>query len=128
MGALCLVGCATGPDLPTQTESPIFDRARTSADELPAEVEATVDPDTSRYAGEDSAGNKYWAAYEAGSSSECIVYVPADDTTNFTFCGGPGLSAVTDTGRIIEFASSPSKLSSDDAELVGDTLLVKEQG
>lgn len=120
-----LAGCVTQPEVATQQASPIFDRQRTSADELPADVEANVDADTSRYAGEDSAGNRYWAA-RVGSTTECVVFVPADGGDRFSFCGEPGFSATTPAGRVIEFASSPSRLSPDDSENVGDTFLVNE--
>lgn len=125
VGTMLLAGCAVGADLTARNTSPIFDRARVSADELPAEMDANVDADTSRYAGKDSAGNGYWAVHATDSVNECIVYVPADDNDYFVFCGGLGFSATTNDGRVIEFASSPRDLSPDDAELVGDTFLVK---
>lgn len=124
-GILFLTACVPGSEPTSQTGSPIFDRARTAADELPATVDGNVDPNTRRYAGEDSAGNEYWVTNETDSNIECIVYVPPDDAENLVFCSGPGLSATTADGRVIEFASSPSQLSRDNAELVGDTLLVK---
>ena len=115
----------TAWDYVATERSPIFDRARSSADELPPQVDGDVDADTSRYAGEDSVGNRYWAAYKDNSSIECIVFVPATDGDNFIFCGGPGISATTETGEVIEFAASPNRLSPASAELVGDTFLVK---
>lgn len=57
---------------------------------------------------------------------ECLIYLPAgaSGADVSSFCGGPGLSAATETGAIVEFASSPQQLSEGDAELVGETLLV----
>jgi hypothetical protein len=110
----------------TRSASPIFDRVRTSADELPPEVEGGVDADTSMYAGQDSVGNRYWAAYRDNSRIECIVFVPANDGDIFISCGGPGISATTEMGQVIEFAASPNRLSPETAELVGDTFLVEQ--
>jgi hypothetical protein len=126
IGSIFFAGCTAGPEAEAPTTAAIFDRARTAADELPAEVDADLDPDTTRYAGEDSAGDRYWVGLKTSSTVECIVYVPADMGDNLVFCSGPGMSATTDDGKVVEFMSSPSKLSPDDAELVGDTLLVQE--
>lgn len=103
----------------------IFDRAQQSADLLPADVASLYDGDSSRYVGEDSAGDRYWAVKDQ-SATACILHLPADDPEEYLgFCGGPGLSGETAAGIVVEYASSPSQLDPDSAELLGDTLLVK---
>ena len=121
-----LAGCSGEPvvgDLPSADV--IFDRAQQPADLLPADLAAPYDGDSTRYVGEDSAGDRYWAVKDL-SDTACIVYLPVDDPKEYLgFCGGPGLSGETAAGIVMEHASSPSQLDPDSAELVGDTLLVK---
>jgi hypothetical protein len=126
VGLLFLAGCTPGPDAAAPSWPAIFDRAQNAADALPADVDAEVDAATTRYAGEDSAGDKYWVGVKTNSTVACIIYVPADLGDNLVFCSGPGMTATTDAGKVIEFASSPHELSPEDAELVGNSLLVKE--
>lgn len=123
-GALLLAGCTAGPEVSADGSSPIFDRPRAADDALPEGYWGSVAEDTSRYVGEDSAGNAYWAVRNA-DDAECIVDLPVDDAGPSVFCGGPGVTGTTTDGRVIEFASSPSRLTPAIAEMVGDTLLVK---
>ena len=124
--AVILSGCTPGGDFAPPRGSPIFDGERTSSDTLPGGRDFGVDPETSRFVGADAAGNRYWAAYEVDSHAECVIYVSAEGDDWAGFCGGSGVSATTASGLVIEFASSPAQLTTDDAELVGDTLLVKQ--
>jgi hypothetical protein len=127
IASLFLSGCVAQPEAAVPGNPPIFDRPRTATDELPAGFDGDLDAETSRFVGEDSAGDKYWVGLK-NSTDECIVYIPANDNDYFVACSGPGMSATTSAGKVIEFASSPNRLSADDAELVGDTLLVQEPG
>ncbi|WP_285136511.1 hypothetical protein [Microbacterium sp. lyk4-40-TSB-66] len=129
VGLVVLAGCAPGEANvgPWSEISPIFDRPRTAGDALPPDV-GGLDAESSRYVGEDDDGNRYWAAFSADSGPQCILFVPEDDGDHLVFCGGAGLAGETASGLRVEFSSSPNRLSEDDAQLVGDTLLVKTPG
>jgi hypothetical protein len=119
--ALGLAGCTTG----FGEASDIFDREQTAEDALPASAPAgDLDASTTRHVGSDSAGNEYWVGQPQGTRDTCIVLVAPDPAESFSGCGGAMLSLTTQTGITVEFASSPNHLSPDDAELIGDTLLV----
>ncbi|MCC4247425.1 hypothetical protein [Microbacterium testaceum] len=122
--ASVLAGCtAGGPTTPSRPA--IFDRAQVPADVLPAEVLGTEDPSTSRYVGEDSAGDRYWAVWGPADTA-CIVQLPATKPGNyFSFCGGLGISGSDASGVVMEFASAPRRLDPSSSELIGDTLLVQ---
>lgn len=128
-GLIVLTGCTQGEANvgPWSEISPVFERSRTAGDALPPGVDG-LDADSSRYVGEDDDGNRYWAALSAGAGPQCIVFVPENESGTMVFCGGAGLSGETAGGVMVEFSSSPSRLSEDDAQLVGDTLLVKTPG
>ncbi|TQJ31323.1 hypothetical protein [Microbacterium sp. SLBN-146] len=119
--ALGLAGCTTGfgegPD--------IFDREQTAEDTLPAEAEVgELDASSTRYVGVDSADNEYWVGRPTGTRDTCIVLVAPDPAASASACGGGMPSLTNPAGVTVEWASSPNRLSPDDAELIGDTLLV----
>lgn len=118
--ALILSGCTTGFG-----EQTIFDREQTSDDALPADVELSdLDASSTRYVGSDSAGNEYWVGRPTGTRDTCVILVPTDPRDAVSGCGDGGVSLTAHSGITVEWASSPMHLSPDDAELVGDTLLV----
>lgn len=123
---LTLAGCTSGPEIPpAPSGAAIFDRAQEASDLLPDDVDALYDRTSSRYVGEDSAGDRYWAVKDT-TASECILHLPAGQPGQYYgFCGGPGVTGTTADGVVMEYASSPSQLDSSSAELVGDTLLVR---
>src|SRR5688572_28460631 len=106
IGSLLLTGCTAGREVAPPKTPPIFERPQIAGDELPAGVDEDLDADTTKYVGQDSAGDKYWDGYKTDSSAECIVHVPADDGHDSVSCGGPGMTATTSAGKVIEFASS----------------------
>ncbi|AZS36714.1 hypothetical protein CVS47_01322 [Microbacterium lemovicicum] len=124
--ALLLAGCAAGPGVSATGASPIFDRGRVPGDSLPAGEWSSVAEDTSRYVGEDAAGNAYWAVRSA-DDAVCIVYVPVEESNRSLLCGGPGLTGTTPDDRIMQFASSPTALTRSETELVGGTLLERAE-
>lgn len=125
--AVCaLAGCtATGPAGTALPARPaIFDRAETAGDTPPGDY-STDEMGETRYVGEDSAGDRYWAVWGPGQAA-CIVQEHAgagDDVMRF--CGGLGLSGTNAEGVVMEFVTAPSTLDPDTAEVVGDTLLVR---
>lgn len=113
-----LAGCA-------QASTPaIFDRERTALDELPADLTAEVDAETSRYVGEDSAGNRYWVVRSEGIDGTCIILLEEKTAAPWAGCGGPPIALAIGSGLRVELAEYPDQLSESNAELVGDTLLV----
>ncbi|MEV4687415.1 hypothetical protein [Microbacterium sp. LWH3-1.2] len=113
-----LVGCSPA------TSPAIFDRDRTAEDELPAGLTAEVNADTSRYVGEDSAGNRFWVVQTAELNGTCIILVDVDTDAPWSGCGGPPIALTIESGLRVELADYPDQLSESNAELIGDTLLV----
>ncbi len=117
VAAASLVACAS-PATPA-----IFDRERTTADELPAGVDATVDSKTSRYVGEDSANNQYWVVRD-DLNGTCIIVVDEETAAPWSGCGGVPIALTIGNELRVELADYPDQLSQSNAELIGDTLLV----
>ncbi|MFK4804644.1 hypothetical protein ACI3KX_02140 [Microbacterium sp. ZW CA_36] len=113
-----LTGCAQ-PSTPA-----ILDRQRTAVDELPADLTAEVDAETSRYVGEDSTGNRYWVVRSEGINETCIILLEEDTAGPWSGCGGAPIALTIGSGLRVGLADYPDQLSESNAELVGDTLLV----
>lgn len=123
VAAVCaLTGCTA---VETDGARPaIFDRTETAADAPPGDF-PTDELGEARYVGEDSAGDRYWAVWGPGRAA-CIVQQQVGVGGDvMQFCGGLGLSGTDARGVVMEFATAPSTLDPDTAELVGDALLVR---
>ena len=115
---VAVVGCSPANPLA------IFDRAATAEDALPADLTGEVDADTSRYVGEDSAGNRFWVVRDDEVDGMCIIVVDAESGAPWSGCGGPPIALTIESGLRVELAGYPDQLSETNAELIGDTLLV----
>jgi len=121
-----LAGCTSGgPTLGGSAEhDAIFSREQTPEDRLPDDIMPLWDASTSRYVGEDSGGDHYWAAHD-GARHVCIVVRAADSATSYTSSCGGGSMSLTIGAVKVEFASAPQDLTEENAELIGGTLLVR---
>lgn len=73
MGVVLLSGCSAPGSLPE------FERDRTTADEIPISLESTdLNADSSRRAGQDSAGATYYLVRSNDDQAPCVVVVPAE--------------------------------------------------
>lgn len=96
-----------------------------SADEIPISLESTdLDADSSRLAGQDSAGTTYYLVRSNDDQAPCVVVVPAEGEW-WSACGGLGMRGTGPDGTSVEIIDPALEVDRDmDAETVGDSLLV----
>lgn len=124
VGSLFLIGGCSAPG-----ELPEFQRDRTTADEIPFDVsEARMDADSSRLAGEDSAGTIYYLVRAEDSNAPCVVVVPAEEPS-WSGCGGVGMKARGPDGSRVEIVDPGMTASNDpEAEKISQSLLAYPAG
>lgn len=115
---LGLAGCVADPSVPA-----IFERERAATDDAPPAALQGIDPASTRFVGADSAGNDYWVGRGEDGRNFCIISYRADEQWSGT-CGDLNVGLGAASGAKVEFATSPVDLVPENAELIGDTLLV----